>query len=93
MARNPFAATQQVERLVADFDRLLDITLPSRDLVTPATTRAATCAKRGLLEGSADRDSGDNTGPRREELSDRVAAALTTVTDCIDGLRALERAR
>jgi hypothetical protein len=93
LARNPLLPRSQVEGLVVEFDRLLEIAAPSKGLPGPAmaeTTRAATCARRGLLKGLADREAGDRAEPRREQLAERVIAALTTVTNCIDGMRTLE---
>lgn len=93
MARNPLLPRSQVEDLVAEFDRLLAITAPPHGFPRYAmseTSRTATCARRGLVKGLADREAGDRAEPRREQLAERVMAALTTVTDCIDGMQALE---
>lgn len=93
MARNPLLPRSQVEDLVVEFDRLLEIAAPPEGfpgLAMSATSRAAACARRGLLKGLEDRDAGDRAELRREQLAERVKAALTTVTDCIDGMRTLE---
>ncbi|ORA38167.1 hypothetical protein [Mycobacterium aquaticum] len=93
MARNPLLPRSQVEDLVVEFDRLLAIAAPPEgfpELSMSETSRTATCARRGLVQGLADRDAGDRAEPRREQLAERVMAALTTVTDCIDGMQSLE---
>ena len=96
MARNPLLPRSEVESLVADFDRLLEVAQPSGGfpgLTMPATSRAAANARRGLVQGLADREPGDRAEPRREELSDRVLAALSALTGCIDGMLGLERTK
>lgn len=93
LARNPLLPRSEVEDLVVEFDRLLAIAPPPEGfpgLAMSETSRAAACARRGLVKGLADREAGDRAEPRREQLADRVMAALTTVTDCIDGMRTLE---
>ncbi|MDV3125329.1 hypothetical protein M1247_10435 [Mycobacterium sp. 21AC1] len=96
MARNPLLPRSQVQGLLAEFDRLLEVSAPPAGfpaLGTTATSRAAADAKHGLQLGLDERAAGDRAEPRREELSDRVLAALTALTACIDGMQTLERAK
>lgn len=94
MARNPLLPRSQVQGLLAEYDRLLQVAAPPAGFPgsgLAATSRAAADARRGLQLGLDERAAGDRAEPRREELSDRVLAALTALTACVDGMQALER--
>jgi hypothetical protein len=100
MAYSPFVPRSDVETALAAFDRLIKATTPDPDnpwdqlLLKQSKARwGAETAKRGLVEGLAQRDAADRADPRRAELPERLDAALLAVTDCIDGMRALERAK
>jgi hypothetical protein len=94
-ARNPLVRRDAPEALLAALNRLIDASVP--DPGAPAsvsfsvTARVAVRLKRAVQEGLAERDAADRAEPRRVELPERVRAALSAVTDCIDGMRALER--
>lgn len=100
MALNPFVPRADVQNALAAFDRLIEMTTPEPDnradellLKNSKTRPVAESAKRGLEEGLAQRDVADHAEPRRAELPDRVTTALSVVTDCLDGMQALERAK
>ena len=95
-ARNPLVPRDAPEALLAALDRLIDASVPEPG--APASVsffsvsaRVAVRLRRAVQEGLAERDAADRAEPRRIELPERVRAALSAVTDCIDGMRALER--
>jgi hypothetical protein len=93
-ARNPLVPRDAPETLLAALTRLVQgVPQPGAadKLGWPATAQVAGRLKRAVEEGLAERDAADRAEPRRVELPERVNAALSAVTDCIDRMRALER--
>lgn len=94
-ARNPLVPRDAPEALLAVLDRLVETSVPEpgepASLSFSATARIALHLRRAVEEGLAERDAADRAEPRRAELPERVSAALSAVTDCIDGMRLLER--
>jgi hypothetical protein len=94
-ARDPLVPRDTAEALLTALDRLVATGAPEPGAATlasfSATTRVALRLRRAVAEGLAERDAADRAEPRRAELPERVNAALSAVTDCIDAMRALER--
>ncbi|MBO0866150.1 MAG: hypothetical protein J2P16_13885 [Mycobacterium sp.] len=94
-ARNPLVPRDAPEALLAALNRLIDASVPEPaapvSLNFSVTARVAVRLKHAVEQGLAERDAADRAEPRRVELPERVRAALSAVTDCIDGMRALER--
>lgn len=93
-ARNPLIPRDVPQSLLTTLSRLVEVTTPRRGRLvsftrTPTGTVAARL-KRAVEAGLAERDAADRAEPRRLELPERIDAALSAMTECINGMQAFE---